>query len=111
MSRFRIHSIMLVAAAVIIAAPSAPSAEAQQFSAWSAPVPINCDWLPTLPQYLDCLPHPLDVPHVNSPAFDGGPALSWGGTELYFTSQRTGVSGFAGFDLYVSKRAKLSGPQ
>jgi hypothetical protein len=72
---------------------------------WSTPVPVNCDWLPTLPQYLDCLPHPPDVPHVNSPAFDGGPVLSWDGTELYFTSQRTGVLG--GFDLYVSNRTKL----
>jgi hypothetical protein len=79
---------------------------------WSTPVPINCDWLSTLPQYLSCLPHPPDVPHVNSPAFDGGPALSWDGTELYFTSQRTGVPGIAGgFDLYVSKRTKLRGPQ
>lgn len=75
---------------------------------WSAPVPINCDWLPTLPQYLDCLPHPPDVPNVNSPVFDGSPALSWDGTELYFSSERTGVPGFAGGrDLYVSKRTKL----
>lgn len=75
---------------------------------WSAPVPINCDWLPALPQYLDCLPHPPDVPHVNSSAFDGSPALSWDGTELYFSSERTGVPGFAGGrDLYVSKRTKL----
>jgi WD40 repeat protein len=75
---------------------------------WSAPEPINCDWLPTLPQYLDCLPHPPDVPNVNSSAFDGSPALSWDGAELYFSSERTGVPGFAGGrDLYVSKRMKL----
>jgi hypothetical protein len=77
---------------------------------WLPPVPINCDWLPALfpQQYLDCLPHPPDVPHVNSSAFDGSPALSWDGTELYFSSERTGVPGFAGGrDLYVSKRTKL----
>ena len=47
---------------------------------------------------------------VNSNAFDGGPALSWNGTELYFFSERTDLTGFAGGrDLYVSKRTKLAG--
>jgi hypothetical protein len=89
---------------------------------WSTPVPINCDWLPTLPQYLQCLPHPPDVAQVNSNAFDGAPALSWDGTELYFFSKRTDLSGHIpglsptgdgteNSDLYVSKRTKLTGPQ
>jgi hypothetical protein len=55
---------------------------------WSAPVPLG--------------------PVVNSPYFDGGPALSFDGTELYFYSERPG--GFGGRDLYVSTRARLRGP-
>jgi hypothetical protein len=83
---------------------------------WSNPVPINCDWLPTLPQYLDCLPHPPDVPHVNSDAFDGGPALSWDATELYFftvdptlylTTKCQDSSVATCRHLYISKRTKL----
>ena len=59
---------------------------------------------------------PLDPPgtpptatvFVNSNFFDGAPALSWDGTELYFCSERTDLTGFAGGrDLYVSKRIKL----
>ncbi len=69
---------------------------------WSAPVPINCNWLVPMP---DCPAGPL----VNSPAFDGAPALNWDGTELYFFSERTDLPGFAGKrDLYVSKRTKLA---
>src|SRR5260370_7511938 len=56
---------------------------------WSAPVPITCHWLPTLPQYLQCLPHPPAVPQLNSNAFAGSPPLSWDGTQLYFFSKRT----------------------
>jgi hypothetical protein len=41
--------------------------------------------------------------------FDGSPALSWDGTELYFHSNRPGGSG--GFDLYVAKRTKITGQQ
>jgi WD40 repeat protein len=53
-------------------------------------------------------PVPLTV--LNSPATDGGPALSWDGTELYFHSNRAGVPGVAGgSDLYISKRTKLMG--
>jgi hypothetical protein len=55
---------------------------------WSAPVPLG--------------------PVVNSPYFDGGPALSFDGTELYFYSTRPG--GFGGNDLYVTTRARLGGP-
>lgn len=42
---------------------------------------------------------------VNSPFFDGAPALSWDGTTLYFFSDRPG--GFGNRDLYVTTRARL----
>ena len=41
---------------------------------------------------------------VNTMAFDGGPAISFDGTELYFFSNRSGGSG--GNDLYVTTRGK-----
>ena len=44
---------------------------------------------------------------VNSPAFDGAPALSWDGTILLFFSARPG--GFGGNDLYVATRSKITG--
>ena len=44
---------------------------------------------------------------VNSPAFDGAPALSWDGTVLLFFSARPG--GFGGNDLYVTTRSKITG--
>jgi hypothetical protein len=44
-------------------------------------------------------------PVVNSPFFDGAPALSRDGTTLYFTSERPG--GIGKRDLYVSTRTKL----
>lgn len=56
---------------------------------WSAPVPLG--------------------PAVNSLYFDGGPALSFDGTELYFYSDRPG--GFGGYDLYVTTRARLHGAE
>ena len=46
-------------------------------------------------------------PVVNSVAIDGGPALSFDGTELYFMSNRTG--GFGDQDLYVTTRSKRTG--
>lgn len=71
---------------------------------WLPPVPINCDGLTTCPDWA-----PVGT-LVNSSAFDGGPALSWDGTELYFFSTRTDLPGFAGGrDLYVTKRTKLTG--
>ena len=42
---------------------------------------------------------------VNTTAFDGGPALSFDGTTLYFFSNRSGGSG--GNDLYVTTRSRL----
>lgn len=44
---------------------------------------------------------------VNSEAGDGRPSLSWDGTELYFMSGRPG--GLGAFDVYVTRRAKLTG--
>jgi Tol biopolymer transport system component len=41
---------------------------------------------------------------VNTPGFDGGPAISADGLTLYFTSERAG--GFGGGDLWVTKRGK-----
>ncbi len=73
---------------------------------WLTPVPINCDSMAGCPAW------DPEGPVVNSPAFDGAPALSWDGTELYFFSERTDLPGFAGGrDLYISKRTKLTGPQ
>lgn len=43
-----------------------------------------------------------NVDSINSPFYDGRPALSWDATELYFFSDRGG-----NFDLYVSRREKL----
>ena len=44
---------------------------------------------------------------VNSSANEGGPALSFDGTTLYFYSTRAGGSGSN--DLYVTSRTKLRG--
>lgn len=88
---------------------------------WLPPEPINCDNLP------GCSPWNPEGPLVNSNAFDGGPALSWDGTELYFfragpdvatnpacsegSAQELPNSTPVCRDLYVSKRAKLTGPK
>jgi hypothetical protein len=72
---------------------------------WATPEPINCD------SHLGCSVWNPEGLLVNSPAFDGGPALSWDGTELYFFSERMDLPGFAGGrDLYVAKRTKLTRP-
>ena len=42
---------------------------------------------------------------VNTTAFDGGPAISYDGTALYFFSNRPG--GNRGNDLYVTTRARV----
>jgi hypothetical protein len=44
---------------------------------------------------------------VNSSGVDGGPALSFDGTELYFMSNRAGGSGDQ--DIWVTRREKLTG--
>ncbi len=71
---------------------------------WATPEPINCD------SKLGCSVWNPEGLLVNSNAFDGGPALSWDGTELYFFSERMDLPGFAGGrDLYVAKRTKVIG--
>jgi len=66
-------------------------------------------WVATRATTLDPWSPPVPLgPVVNSPYFNGGPALSFDGTELYFYSDRPG--GFGGLDLYVTTRARLSGP-
>jgi hypothetical protein len=42
---------------------------------------------------------------INTADFDGGPAISFDGTALYFFSNRAGGSG--GNDLYVTTRARV----
>ena len=78
---------------------------------WLPSVPINCEWRvltpPPCPSWAPADPAGT-VLFVNSPAFDGAPALSWDGTELYFFSTRNNLPGAAGGrDLYISKRTKL----
>jgi hypothetical protein len=67
---------------------------------WETPQPINCEWQENVTAIIGSMPpptpcpswNPIDPPgtppattlFVNSAAFDGGPALSWDGTELYF---------------------------
>jgi hypothetical protein len=46
-------------------------------------------------------------PHVNTPAAESRPSLSWDGTVLYFGSTRPGGDGDA--DTYVSYRLRLAG--
>lgn len=66
-------------------------------------------WVATRATTLDPWSPPVPLgPVVNSQYFDGGPALSFDGTELYFHSDRPG--GFGGYDLYVTTRARLRGP-
>src|SRR5260370_13678950 len=77
-TRFWIHSAMLVAASAIAAALAVASAEAQQFSPWSAPVNLNN--LPGCPAV------------VNSTSDHQHPAISKDVVSLYFTSNRPGRS-------------------
>ncbi len=66
-------------------------------------------WVATRATTLDPWSPPVPLGAVvNSPYFDGGPALSFDGTELYFFSEKPG--GFGGRDLYVTTRARLRGP-
>src|SRR5215469_7715554 len=85
---------------------------------WLPPEPINCDDKAVCPTW-----NP-EGPLVNSNAFDGGPALSWDGTELYFfvaspalfnttsctegSSQESPNSVPACRDLYVTKRTYIT---
>ena len=64
-------------------------------------------WFSTREATTDVWSMPQLVPNVNSTAIEGGPAISWDGTELYFSSSRPGGKG--GMDLYVSTRTKITG--
>ena len=66
----------------------APSAHAQKYSDWSAPVNLG--------------------PAINSASNDQQPAISKDGLSLYFASNRPG--GLGGFDMYVSQRASVDDP-
>ncbi len=68
-------------------------------------------WVSTRASTQDPWSTPVLVPDVNSSTLDGGPALSWDATELYFFSARTGAGGLGGNDLYRSTRTKFTGPQ
>jgi peptidoglycan-associated lipoprotein len=66
-------------------------------------------WVSTRNSTADAWLTPVLLPNVNTGTLEGGPALSWDGTELYFFSARIG--GLGGNDLYRSTRTKLTGPQ
>ena len=81
----------LIAALIVIGAlvvMSGPSAQAQKYSDWSAPVNLGSA--------------------INSASSDQGPAMSRDGLSLYFHSNRPG--GLGGFDIYVSQRASVDDP-
>jgi Tol biopolymer transport system component len=59
-------------------------------------------WTATRASLADRWSTPVNVGTLNSLSYDGRPALSWDGTELYFFSDRGGD-----FDLYVAKREKM----
>jgi hypothetical protein len=54
---------------------------------------------------------PVRLTSVSSSGLDGGPALSFDGTELYFMSDRTDITGTGGQDLYVARRERLKGSE
>jgi hypothetical protein len=63
-------------------------------------------WVSTRTTTLDPWSAPVNLgPTVNSTATDGGPALSFDGTILLFTSNRPG--GFGNKDIWMSTRTKL----
>ena len=78
----------LCAVMLALVTVQAPSAHAQRYSDWSAPVNLG--------------------PVINSAFSDQGPAISKNGLSLYFTSNRPG--GLGGFDMYVSQRASVDDP-
>lgn len=76
---------LLIGGMLALVMTQAPSAQAQKYSDWSAPVNLG--------------------PVINSASSDQGPAISKDGRSLYFTSNLSG--GLGGFDMYVSQRASL----
>lgn len=79
---------LLVGGMLALVMTQAPSAHAQRYSDWSAPVNLG--------------------PVINSAFNDQQPAISKNGRSLYFTSNRSG--GVGGFDMYVSQRASVHDP-
>jgi hypothetical protein len=66
----------------------------------------NDIWVSTRETTLDAWSTPENLPPpINTPAAEGGPALSCDSTAMYFFSSRPG--GFGGRDLYVSTRTEL----
>ena len=80
--------VLIVGGILAFVMTQAPSALAQKYSEWSAPVNLG--------------------PIINSASNDQQPAISKDGLSLYFTSNRAG--GLGGFDMYVSQRASVDGP-
>ncbi len=83
-SRYNLPLILML----LVTCFGGPSAHAQKYTNWSAPVNLGAV--------------------INSASSDQGPALSKDGLSLYFHSNRPG--GFGGFDMYVSKRASVADP-
>lgn len=79
---------LLVGGMLALVVGQTPSAHAQKYSDWSAPVNLG--------------------PVINSAFSDQGPAISKDGLSLYITSNRPG--GLGGFDMYVSQRASVDNP-
>lgn len=65
-------------------------------------------WVSTRPSTSDPWSDPVNLQVVNSAVLDARPALSFDGTALYFNSTRPGGAG--AFDLWVSTRSKVRGP-
>lgn len=86
-SSFSPHLVLtlLVGGMLALVMAQAPSAQAQKYSDWSAPVNLGAT--------------------INSTSNDQQPAISKDGLSLYFTSNRPG--GLGGFDMYVSQRASV----
>jgi WD40-like Beta Propeller Repeat len=80
--------LILLVVALSVLSIQLPTAHAQKYSDWSAPVSLG--------------------PIINSSASDQGPAISKDGLSLYFHSNRPG--GLGGFDMYVSQRASAADP-
>jgi len=76
---------LLVSGMLVLIIAQAPSAHAQKYSDWSAPVNLGSA--------------------INSASNDQQPAISKDGLSLYFASTRSG--GLGGFDMYVSERASV----
>lgn len=85
MNRCRLLALVVT---LLVAALALPSAHAQKYSDWSAPVNLGS--------------------LINSAASDQGPAISKDGLTLYFHSNRLG--GVGGFDMYVATRASVDDP-